>query len=483
MKSKKSVYLIIAIGGFGILYSLISLVNHYFFRTYALDLGAYTNALYDYTHFQWNDSTVFKQVKENLLADHFDLYLLIFAPLSLIFKTYTLLIVQIASLLLGGFGVYKYFSLSKRTERVALPAAIYFYLFFGIYSAISFDYHSNVVAAAIVPWFFYFFKRKGYLASGIILLLLLVSKENVSLWVAFICLGLLFEYRKDRKSVYYLLFFFVISVTYFVLITNAVMPAISNAGKYPHLRYSYFGKSSTDVLQYLITHPIDSIKVLFINHTGEPLGDYVKLQLHLLLLASGLYLLFLRPYYILMLVPIYFQKLYHDSWGFWGTEVQYSIEFAPIFAIGIFSVIADWKSEKLKKIFTILVIAGALFSTIRVMDYQSIWTDKGRIRFYQSHHYKRSYDVNVVYEQLNKIPDDAIVSAQSPFLPHLSLRDNIYQFPMVKDAEYIVYSFQDGTYPLRMEDFRKEIDKVRNLGEWEVQYEDWNITVLKRKKP
>ena len=54
------------------IYSLISFVNHYNFRTYALDLGAYTNAIYDYSHFKWNDSTVFKEIQENILADHLD---------------------------------------------------------------------------------------------------------------------------------------------------------------------------------------------------------------------------------------------------------------------------------------------------------------------------------------------------------------------------------------------------------------------------
>ncbi len=84
---------------FGIIYSLISLVNHYCFRTYALDLGAYTNALYDYIHLQWNDSSVFKEVPENLLSDHFDLYLILFSPFIYLFKTYTLLIIQIISVL------------------------------------------------------------------------------------------------------------------------------------------------------------------------------------------------------------------------------------------------------------------------------------------------------------------------------------------------------------------------------------------------
>ena len=91
------------------IYTLISWVNHYCFRTYTLDLGAYTNALYDYAHFSWNDSTAFKAIPENLLADHFDLYLPLFSPLIFIFGTYTLLVVQLVAVLFCGIGGYCYF--------------------------------------------------------------------------------------------------------------------------------------------------------------------------------------------------------------------------------------------------------------------------------------------------------------------------------------------------------------------------------------
>ena len=80
---------------FFVLYALISLLNHYFFRTYALDLGLYTNALYDYAHFRFNYSEVFKDHLENLLSDHFDLFLMLVSPFYYLFGTYTLLIVQI----------------------------------------------------------------------------------------------------------------------------------------------------------------------------------------------------------------------------------------------------------------------------------------------------------------------------------------------------------------------------------------------------
>ena len=91
----------------GVLYCLISLVNHYLFKTYALDLGLYTHALYDYAHFRMADCSMFKDVPYSLLSDHFDLYLPLLSPLVYMFGSYTLLVVQIAAVLLGGWGIYK----------------------------------------------------------------------------------------------------------------------------------------------------------------------------------------------------------------------------------------------------------------------------------------------------------------------------------------------------------------------------------------
>jgi len=173
-KIKDHKYIVLISLFFGVIYSLISLVNHYYFRTYALDLGVYTNALYDYIRFQSNDSCVFKNVGENLLADHFDLYLIFFSPLSLLFGTYTLLIVQIIAVLYGGIGVYTFFKKIKKNIPVAFFATIYFYVFFGVFAAISFDYHSNVVAAALIPWLFYSVARRNYLVSSIFFLFVLV---------------------------------------------------------------------------------------------------------------------------------------------------------------------------------------------------------------------------------------------------------------------------------------------------------------------
>jgi uncharacterized membrane protein len=464
---------------FAILYSLISLVNHYCFRTYALDLGAYTNALYDYIHFQWNDSGVFKEIEENLLADHFDFYLIIFSPLTFIFGTATLLIVQISAVLFGGIGIYTYFKSLNKSNIIACAAALFFFSFFGVFSAIAFDYHSNVVAASLVPWLFYLINKKRLISSFLLLLLILVSKENISLWLVFICFGLAIEHRKNAYLRNYLIFSATFSGLYFITITSLVMPAFANSGNYPHFHYSYLGSNYSEALIQLISHPLDAITVLFTNHLDYPTGDYIKTELHLLLIISGLPFLLKKPQYLLMLVPIYFQKLFHDNYNMWGVGYQYSVEFAPVMAIGIFMVISEFKHIKHVKIASIVVVLLAVASTIRIMDYTVCFTDKSRIRFYSTSHYKKDYPIKLVYKQLELIPDDAVVSAQAPFLPHLALRNSIYQFPKIKDAEYLIYSLSESTYPLTIKEFNKLTYDLNNSGQWEIISNE-SVIILKK---
>lgn len=477
LKQHKALFFTVIV--FAVLYSLISIVNHYQFRTYALDLGAYTNALYDYAHFQWNDSTVFKSVPENLLADHFDLYLPLFSPLIWVFGTYTLLVVQIFFLLLGGIGVYAYLIEAGKTKFIANCAAIFFCSFFGVFAAVSFDYHSNVIATCVIPWFFLFVKKERLVKASLLLLMILIAKENMSLWLIFVCIGLAIEYRKSIRLRNYLMLCAALSAIYFVLISMVVMPSFSMNGAYPHFHYSVLGTNITEAIVQLLSHPIDSLKVLFINHTNDPFGNYVKLELYILLLLSGIPFLIKKPQYLLMLIPIFFQKLFHDNISMWGIEGQYSIEFAPILAIGIFSVIAEMKNNKFTYFTSISVLILTIGSSIRSMDNTVLLSDKTKIRLYQAKHYKKNYDVKKAMEQLAIIPANAVVSAQSPFVPHLSLRDNIYQFPTVKNAEYLVVSERENTYPLSIEQFKVTYHNLLESKEWKV-ISNKEVVILKR---
>ena len=86
----------------------------------------------------------------------------------------------------------------------------------------------------------------------------------------------------------------------------------------------------------------------------------------------------------------------------------------------------------------------------------------------------------LVHQQLNLIPPDAVVSAQSPFLPHLSLRDNAYEFPKIKDAEYIVYSYMEDPYPATPQRFDSIITALSLSQYWQPIHEGDIVILMKR---
>jgi len=462
---------------FAVIYSLISLVNHYLFRTYALDLGLYSNALYDYAHFQWNDSTTFKPEPQNLMGDHFDFYLMLYSPLVWIFGSYTLLIIQIASILFGGLGVYRYF---KENRVLAINAMVFFYSFFGVYTALSYDFHDSVVVAMLVPWLFVFTKERKMKWAVFFICLLLLGKENSGLWIAFICFGLSILNWKERKWRFLFIISEFSSLVYFVILMKIIMPALAPDGAYPHFDYTVLGGTIDQALKHLVQHPIDSFH-LFVSNFRDPLAGDTKLDLLLYLFFSGMALLVLRPAYLLMLVPIFFQKFFHDDINIWGAGFHYCIEFTPILAIGIFEVIDKLKKEPFKRVAGEILIVLVMVTTTKRLSDQYLYAPNNNLNFLSKDHYKKEYNVKPVYAAFKLIPKDAVVSCQSNLVPHLANRDFCYMYPMMKDAEYVILAKKDIPYPLSDSLFRVEIQNFQSSKKWVKLVDNQEVLLVQRK--
>ena len=189
-------------------YCLISLGNHYYFRTFYWDLTNYINAMYHYVHFNI-DQFLF------LNGGHFDVIAMLVSPLTLVFGTYALLVVQVTAIIAGGIGVFNYIYSHSNKALLSILAMLHFYLFFSIYTALYQDYHGNVIGAMLVPWFFLFVQKENWGKASIIFTLIILSKENMSLWLFFICIGLAFNYKNDWKKIKKIFFFGITALIYF----------------------------------------------------------------------------------------------------------------------------------------------------------------------------------------------------------------------------------------------------------------------------
>ena len=461
---------------FALIYCSISLVNHYNFRTYSLDLGVYNNAAYDFCHFQSNTCTQLLDITENYFADHFALIPVLVSPLFWIFGSYTMLIVQIVSILFGGLGVYKY--ISTKTESVWLPllAMIHFFVLWGIYSALAFDYHDNVVAAMLVPWFLYYFEKENWRATILFFVLIAVSKENMALWLVFICAGLMLMNLKNKRTVFYLGILIASAAVYFIVITKFLMPSLNPHGVLNQLgRYSGLGNDVKEVAITILTKPAYVWELFIKDENG------IKAEVYFLLFFSGGIALFLRPVFFVMLAPIFLQKFLTSDQGVWSINGHYSIEFAPILSLALFSLLAGLRSSKLSmtlSLFSVCITAIATF--VKIENPVPIGYSPVHKQFYKAFHYQREFDVKKINKALELIPANARVSAQTEIAPHLAFRDVFYSFPRVDDAEYIVLLKNGNSYPLMNDDYQDRIQDLIYSDDFGVIYNDCDLLIVKK---
>jgi len=473
------------------IYCSISLVNHYLFRSSALDLGMFNHALYNFSHFTKNYFTLdIGGAEVNYFGDHFSPITLLFTPFYFVFGSYTLLIIQILAILFGALGIYKYAQLHNRGVLIPYIILIQFFSIWGIYSALSFDFHNNVIAAMLLPWLVYFYEKQEKKKVLVFFILMLISKENMALWLVFIVSGLLagqIHTTKDFNLKKYLKFeipLILLSAAYFVIITGIVMPYLRNHEGFNQLqRYSHLGDSVASIFTNIVCHPKYIFSLLFENLSGNELYNGIKSELHFMVLVSGGYVLFYQPRFLIMLIPIYAQKLLTTDFGLWGINAQYSIEFTPVLSMALVNFIKNIKSNKIAVTTAVLTTLLTIFYNYRTIENRkSLWYNKNLTAFYDSGHYNTILNIKDVYSQLEKIPENAVVSTSSNLAPHLAFRKKIYHFPIVKDAEYIVlFKSPENYYPLNKETYDEQIAHLRMSEDTDIWVETMDLIIFKRK--
>ena len=101
---------------------------------------------------------------------------------------------------------------------------------------------------------------------------------------------------------------------------------------------------------------------------------------------------------------------------------------------------------RLKKQAWRIALAGTLLLSVILTTFYTIGVPKAyaspeHICVYQDRHYKQSaFDVRYARELIRQIPDDASVCAASMFVPHLALRDHIWDFYYSRNmgADYVL---------------------------------------------
>jgi uncharacterized membrane protein len=72
------------------------------------------------------------------------------------------------------------------------------------------------------------------------------------------------------------------------------------------------------------------------------------------------------------------------------------------------------------------------------------------------------------------------VSAQDELLPHLSHRREIYLFPTIEKADYVVMDRLGSTYPLESKDYGEFWEAAQDPIEYDKVYDEHGFVLLRR---
>jgi uncharacterized membrane protein len=347
-----------------------------------------------------------------------------------------LLVVQ--SLALAVAAVPLYLAVREMASpRAAWALCAAYLLGLGVARTVSFDFHFEAFApllAFIALWGLATGRPAAFVVAG---LLILTLKEDAALltlamcWIAWLAFG-------QRKAAAWLA---AASVLYALAVTYLVIPHYRESDLNPFLeRYSYLGDTPLEALFGILLHPL---------RVAEQLGRWDAAEAAILVLASAAFLPLLSPRLLpalaaVVLVPLLSQQSDQGSLSLHyflmpstaGLLIGAVVLRERLHADGRLNIRAGVALDKRWLAAAIGVIAGLLLVASPLPPSPLADWD----RLYVDDH------ARLADEFVRELPKGATVSAQSPFVAHLSKREDIYQFPRVLDAQYVLLD-EDGPIP------------------------------------
>lgn len=245
------------IGASALILFLSSSLRHLLFNSTGWDLGIYDQVVYLMSQGQPPISS-FLQMHH--LGNHgaFSVYLV--ALLYKIYPTvYWLLLIQATALALGALPIWHLARLAGLREGQALAMSAIYLLYPVIFNANLFDFHPEVMAIPVIAGAVLAARlgRVGWFSLAIVFIL--GCKAALSLTVMAIGFWLLVFEKKRLCGAIAL----VAGISWFLIVTQIIIPTFSGEQAAAVSRYSYLGDSVLEIAKNLLFKPVPIFKVLF----------------------------------------------------------------------------------------------------------------------------------------------------------------------------------------------------------------------------
>lgn len=475
---------ILLVSFFALLYSAWSINRHNNFGTDAVDLAIFDQPIWHWSRFEAPLSSIkYNQLPgAHILGDHFHPILILIAPLYWLWNDVRVLLILQATLVsISAFPIYKIAKILVPHRYFPLAVSFSFLAFFGIQSAIDYDFHETTLAVLPFSLSLLFMVEGKTVPFFTTFILGLLFKEDMPLYYAMVGFILSIRFKKYRLG----FIVFGISLIYYFLVTQKIIPAFKGD------RFAYeeldarLGKTTFDLIRTSLVTPWVTLWVLI-----TPL---IKFKAIVNYFASYSFLPLLDPLSLALIIPNFVSRYLTELPQRWILRFQYGAMLSPILAFGaIYSTnqIRDLlfsrylptakflKSETFLNLISILLVVAPLVQTYR--------TGSPLFKMLNPKTYISDYRIGINRDLLFRIPKDASVMAQSAFVPHLSHRSAIFRYEdsllSKYTPDYILMSLDEHTDPpYSIQELSERIEALRINPLYETVFWDGKRLLLRRK--
>ncbi len=377
-------------------------------------------------------------VERHRLVSHFAVH---FAPIYYVILPGYLLFnspiyLAIAKTLLmasGAIALYKLSKVKGLSNLISLMISVSYLLFpFLIASNIGTGnghiLNENYFYPALVIWIFYYIEKQNFKGMWIFCILTLLVKEDAPIILA--CIGL--HLILTKKSNFHGKILFVVSAVYFLVCTKLIIPHFGDE----HLILDYYNNFVPDgslafpcILYAILYKPSYVVQQIFtpgkITFLLELFAPLMFLPLITLKKAGNLVLIIPIVLTSLLCVnPCYIYKLasHHNM--------------IPICISFYLTIIALSEIKSMKRQF-FLVLSILVVTSIFTVSYNSDKID------YLTYYMNNRSNIHKIDTALNKIPEDASVTADGAYSTKLTNRLKLYSY-FEPSCEYVVLDLRKG---------------------------------------
>jgi len=470
LKEKNQLILWLAIALYIVVIFALCSFKYFTFDYNALDLGIYNQVFYNTSQGDFWQLTIHPHL---YLGDHFELIILLLAPIYFIFQSpLTLLFLQT---LFIGLAAWPLYLITKNIlgKNWALFFSLIYLLNPFVLNANFFEFHILPLAIFFLLFTYYFYQKKRFVPFVIFCLLSLLIREDISLIIFMFGILALVEKRKPRWALWPI----IAGGIWFIASFNLI-GYFNQYGTYKFISlYLWLGGSTGEIIKNFFLKPgLVFIHLISLNNIIFVIG----------LLLPFLGLPFLRPKYLLPSLFIFAQLFLLNTSGVIILQTHYNSPLIPfLFIASIYSVswiINPRKVNSLRKInslksfilrqkmvFLVILVTAVVYS---FLTFSPVLPLLGKIIKYPQLKQETELKNNAVQLVDNK---DTVVSSYD-FLAHLSGRENIYSLhyaflgkKQFTDENFILPDKIDKVV-INFEDFIIYLIQSQNLYSYQEQY-------------